>query len=145
MEPFLTATIIGQLYSKANSRQVTRSGKVIKSANALAYIPGAVIQLKAAWKGRAPIAFDVYVRMKIYYPDRRQDMDESLFLDLLQMPINKPNHVRPGAGIIVNDRQIKEKWVKWYLDKDHPRVEFELWEVVDGETDNANRAKAVRS
>lgn len=57
----------------------------------------------------------------IYYASRRSDLDESLVLDLLQDYAYK------------NDRQVKEKHVKWGLDRSDPRVEIRVEEMKEVE------------
>jgi len=106
VEPALFV-VHGQPYSKANSRQFIRPGKIIKSAKALAYCD--MFKLQCPWMD-VPYTGDVTVSMEIYYASRRPDLDESLILDLLQ------------GKIIANDRQIKMRHVKWGLDKDNPRA-----------------------
>ena len=51
----------------------------------------------------------------IYYASRRPDLDESLIMDGLQK-----------AGILKNDRQIKEKHIYNRIDKVRPRAEIEI-------------------
>ena len=55
---------------------------------------------------------DLWVDITIYYASRRPDLDESVILDCMQGFIYK------------NDRQVKEKWVRWGLDKENPRAEI---------------------
>jgi Holliday junction resolvase RusA-like endonuclease len=103
-------TILGQPYSKANSRKVVSiKGKirVIKSSKALKYSK----QVKETLPIRHHLfQDDVFIAMKIYYQTRRPDLDESLILDLLQDSIYK------------NDRQVKGKHIIWGLDKENPRA-----------------------
>jgi Holliday junction resolvase RusA-like endonuclease len=52
---------------------------------------------------------DVRVELMIHYASRRPDLDESVILDAMQ-------------GIVyVNDRQVKQRFAYWGLDKDAPR------------------------
>jgi Holliday junction resolvase RusA-like endonuclease len=78
----------------------------IKSEKALRYCD--------TFNGQCPvlddlIEEDVVVDITIYYASRRPDLDESLILDLLQGKVYK------------NDRQVKEKHIRWGLDPKHPR------------------------
>jgi Holliday junction resolvase RusA-like endonuclease len=105
-------TIFGEPASKANSRRlVTRGGKpmFIKSQKALDYAGAFKLQAPDCY---TPYECDVKVEMVIYYASRRPDLDESLVLDLLQ-----------GVAYL-NDRQVKEKHIRWALDKDLPRCEI---------------------
>jgi Holliday junction resolvase RusA-like endonuclease len=105
-------TIFGEPASKANSRRFVRIGGImrsIKSQKALDWLDGADLQIPHL---DPVITGDVAVSMTIYYATRRPDLDESLILDALQ------------GRIIKNDRQVKEKNIKWGLDKAHPRAEI---------------------
>lgn len=107
-----TGIIIGQPYSKANSRKlVAIRGKpaMIKSDNARAYGRTFAMQcpvLDPMFEG------DVQVVIDIYYITHRPDLDESLVLDLLQMRIYR------------NDRQVRRKIVTGYVDAENPRTEI---------------------
>lgn len=109
-EPLSLFTILGQPYSKANSRKVVLiKGKVrvIKSSKALKYSK----EVRASLPVRTSLfEEDVFVAAKIFYKTRRPDLDESLILDLLQDHIYK------------NDRQVKGKHIIWGLDKENPRA-----------------------
>ena len=61
---------------------------------------------------------DVGVIVHAYYPSRRQDLDCALIYDLLQK-----------AGIVKNDRQVKSKHERCFLDRSNPRVEVSVWEL----------------
>ncbi len=115
-------TITGQLFSKSNSRQIVmnkRTGKpmVIKNAKAIKCKKDFTLQLKALWD-RPPIPEPVHLVAEIYYPSRRPDLDESLFMDCLQ-----------DAGVVENDRHIWEKHIKKFIDKENPRVEFNIFQM----------------
>jgi len=56
-----------------------------------------------------------YLRAKVYYPNMLRDLDVELLPDLIQK-----------AGIIRNDRAIWRKEYERGLDKENPRVEFEI-------------------
>lgn len=73
-------------------------------------------QLKKLIGRNTPMSSDVALEATIYYASRRPDLDESLLMDILQK-----------AGVYTNDRLIKEKHIFWGLDKDNPRVEFNVW------------------
>lgn len=112
MRALWCGTIPGEPASKANKRRVFRMGTRMifaKSAKALAYTESAVASL-VGLKPPAPIECDVIMDCFVWYASRRPDLDESLVMDVLQK-----------AGIIKNDRQIKEKHVYWRLDKENPR------------------------
>lgn len=102
-------TILGEPASKANSRKaVVIKGRpaFIKSDKARNYVKDFDEQCPRL---EVPFEEDVKVEMIIYYATRRPDLDESLILDCMQGPIYK------------NDRQVKQKFIYWQLDKENPR------------------------
>tara|TARA_R110002020_G_scaffold150406_2_gene327085 strand:- start:456 stop:827 length:372 start_codon:yes stop_codon:yes gene_type:complete len=105
--------ILGEPASKANSRQlVTIKGRpaFIKSKKAREYVKA--FQLQCMNLEENMLEGDLWVDITIYYASRRPDLDESVILDCMQGFIYK------------NDRQVKEKWVRWGLDKENPRAEI---------------------
>lgn len=111
--------ILGQPYSKANSRRlVSHNNKpmFIKSQEALSYQQSALWQLKTQVKQTytGPVA----VEMTIYYKTQRPDLDESLILDIMEK-----------AGVYKNDRQVKQKHIFHGIDKENPRAEILVWEI----------------
>ena len=108
--------IYGEPASKANSRKMVTNratGKTmfIKSDKARRYEKDFKMQcpvLSTLMEG------DLKVTITIYYASRRPDLDESVILDCMQ------------GMIYVNDRQVKEKHVKWGLDKENPRSEISI-------------------
>ena len=111
------ATLYGEACSKANSRRlVTIRGKprFIKSKKALDFVEAVKLQ---APRLNELLEGDLEFRADIYYASRRPDLDESVLLDALE-------------GIwYANDRAIKSKVVRKYLDKDNPRCEVEVREI----------------
>jgi len=105
--------ILGEPASKANSRQlVTIKGRpaFIKSKKARDYVKS--FQLQCPNLEKEMLEGDLWVDITIYYASRRPDLDESVILDCMQGFIYK------------NDRQVKEKWVRWGLDKENPRSQI---------------------
>jgi hypothetical protein len=105
----VTFTVYGEPASKANSRKmVLIKGRpaLIKSGKARAYVTMFESQCPVL---EVPTTDDVVVEMMIYYASRRPDLDESLILDCMQGRIYK------------NDRQVKQKFIYWGLDKEEPR------------------------
>lgn len=110
MDNFDTTFIIyGEPASKANSRKmVLIRGKpaLIKSQKARGYVK--------MFEAQCPVledqtTEDVAVEIMTYYASRRPDLDESLILDCMQCRIYK------------NDRQVKQKFIYWGLDRENPR------------------------
>tara|TARA_R110002124_G_C8932680_1_gene512140 strand:- start:11 stop:409 length:399 start_codon:yes stop_codon:yes gene_type:complete len=106
----ITFTAFGEPASKANSRKmVTIRGRpaLIKSQKARDYVKYFETQCPIL---EVPTTDDVQVEMMIYYASRRPDLDESLILDCMQCRIYK------------NDRQVKQKFIYWGLDRENPRT-----------------------
>ncbi len=106
--------IYGEPASKANSRRIVRFGKrlaSIKSEKAINY--------EKIFGEQCPtlenlIENNVKVELIVYYASRRPDLDESVILDCMQ------------GKIYVNDRQVKQKFVYWGLDRDTPRTHIRV-------------------
>ena len=104
--------IKGEPASKANSRRLIWRGKspaFIKSAKALSYADAFKLQAQPI---EPLLEGELVVYMRIYYATQRPDLDESLILDLLQGVIYK------------NDRQVRERHIEHFVDRDDPRVEI---------------------
>ena len=104
--------IKGEPASKANSRRLIWRGKspaFIKSAKALSYADAFKLQAQPI---EPLLEGEVSITMHIYYATQRPDLDESLILDLLQGILYK------------NDRQVREKHIEHFIDRDNPRVEI---------------------
>jgi len=105
----VTFTVHGEPASNANSRKmVLIKGRpaLIKSQKARDYVKTFEQQCPVL---EVPTTEDVVVEMMIYYASRRPDLDESLILDCMQCRVYK------------NDRQVKQKFIYWGLDKENPR------------------------
>ncbi len=117
-QPFqFAATVEGELASKSNQRRLVRFGRriaSIKSAKALSYLERFLWTVRSA-APRQPYAGDVALWASVYYASRRPDLDVALLQDCIQR-----------AGIIKNDRQVRELHAWGYLDAARPRVEFKL-------------------
>ena len=106
----ITFTALGEPASKANSRKmVTIRGRpaLIKSQKARNYVKQFELQCPQL---EVPTTEDVQVEMMVYYASRRPDLDESLILACMQCRIYK------------NDRQVKQKFIYWGLDRENPRT-----------------------
>lgn len=111
--PVCSFTVHGTLQSKSNSRKLVYAGRpkrllFIKSAAARSFAKIALLQIPRL----NPILLaNVAVAIHVYYPTRRNDLDCSLILDLMQ-------------GLIYeNDRCVKEQHLYHHIDKENPRVE----------------------
>ena len=111
-------TIYGNLPRKSNSRRIVRNirrgtVRVIKSARALQYRQQFLSQM-GKYKYETTTE-DVKLKAIIYYQSRRNDLSGELLMDLLQ-----------ECGLIKNDRQIREIHLLGRIDRQKPRVEFEV-------------------
>ena len=123
-------TILGQPYSKANSRKVVKIGgrsALIKSDPALEFERNALRQIPP--EARQRLTGPVSVTLRLFYSSQRPDLDESLLLDVLQNRYasvgNGParRRVLVQDGVYINDRQVREKHVFHGIDKSNPRAE----------------------
>ena len=118
----IVMTLHGEPASKANSRRkvtnrATGKPMFIKSDKALSYKSMVQQQLALIYNKVKPFEQEhLKFEATIYYASRRPDLDESLILDLLQ------------GHSYLNDRQIKEKHIKWGLDNANPRTEIRITE-----------------
>lgn len=115
----ITLTIAGGLVSKANSRRLVVIGgkpRFIKSATALAWEHSALMQIPH--DHRIGMTGPIRMTATIYYPSRRNDLDPSLLMDVLER-----------AGVYENDRSIVEQHLYKKLDPENPRVELVLEEL----------------
>lgn len=127
-------TLFGEPASKANSRQiVTIAGRPssIKSKKARGYEHDALMQIPPFARQR--IEGPVRVTLRIWYATERPDLDESIVLDVLQdrwkritgTDGDSARHLLQ-AGVIRNDRQVREKHVFHGIDRVNPRTEVEV-------------------
>jgi hypothetical protein len=133
-------TIYGEPASKANSRRAVRiagSSRLIKSAKALSYSKVFRQQLPIVEK---PLELPCVAEIIIWYASRRPDLDESLILDLLQVDEKKYGDTK---GVILNDRQVREKHIYWRLDPDNPRCEIKLVENADLDPPTRKKSRAL--
>lgn len=113
-------TIDGEPTNKSNSRKIVKFGnmpRLIKSDKARAYVKIFMSQVKPP---NEPIEGDVRLRVKIWYGSRRQDLDVSLIMDLLEK-----------SGVIKNDRQVKEIHAYHALDKENPRSTIRIEKLIE--------------
>lgn len=105
----------GELASKSNSRRWFGPGRFAKSEKACNFADSFSLQLTG--QPRFPILEgEVVLEAHIYYASQRPDLDESLLMDCIQK-----------AGLLTNDRQIREKHIYHGIDKANPRVSFRIY------------------
>lgn len=131
----LAFTILDELASKANSRRIVTSrltGKLvsIKSKKALAWWHSATQQLIAqslmsTYRDVALFTEPVCVTVRAFYASERPDLDPSVLLDVLQSRYDGKGKKRRlcVAGVIENDRLVREFHCYHRIDADNPRAE----------------------
>jgi Holliday junction resolvase RusA-like endonuclease len=128
-------TILGEPASKANSRRLVKFGDrpaMIKSAKANAWEKSALLQIPASAK--LMLSGNVRVNIRIFYASERPDLDESVVLDVLQTKFNRGGKEFgvQRKGVIINDRQVREKHIYWGWDRRNPRAEIEVEQMEAG-------------
>ena len=111
--------IEGTCYSMKNSKGYSRNGGTFKNPKALRFEQDFMLQVKPHQKlGLGSLEQPLRVTVRIYYPSYRQDADAELIFDLLQ-----------HAGVIANDRYIREKHIYAYIDKANPCCHIVVEEI----------------
>lgn len=127
--PLVDIVVLGQPYSKANSRRWT--GRLfIKSDEARAYADQFALQVGV----REPLLTNpLLCVMRINYKTHRPDLDESLILDLMQ------------GRIYCNDRQVRARITTHGISKENPGCRIMLWELpIEPARSGIRRARAGR-
>ena len=122
-------TIKGQLVSMKNRRRIlknSRTGKPLsaKSDEAVKYMADFILQVPPEYRSLKLGAVDKPLRatITVWYTTMRPDLDTALVWDCLQ-----------AAGVIANDRYIRERHEYREVDAMNPRVEIYLEEIGDFE------------
>lgn len=115
--------ILGQPPRKSNSRILTtNTGKprFIKSKRALDYVDSFLLQTKQFYSGEPLGSLEQSLRADfvIFYETRRSDLSAELILDCLEK-----------AGIIKNDRYIREVHLYGFIDKGSPRTHIKIYTI----------------
>lgn len=116
----VTLTILGQLASMKNSRQiiyVNGKPRIIPKPEAISWEKTALMQIPA--DHRIGLEGPIRLTCVVYYANRRSDLDIALVMDTLQ-----------HAGVIKNDRSVIEIHATKKLDPSNPRVELVIEELV---------------
>lgn len=130
-------TVYGQPASKANRRRfVLIKGKArsIKSPEALQFAQDMQKQIPPA--ARVMLTGECGIRLRMFYRDNRSDLDESVVLDCLQTRYGVVRQagavikrVVVQKGVVLNDRQFKQRHVYHGIDPRAPRVEIKVWQL----------------
>lgn len=111
-------TILGVVPSKSNSYRI--AGRFIYKTKALKDYEQSFINQCIKYKN-ANIEGNLRITLRAYYPNRKSDLDgvTKAVLDLLQK-----------VNAFENDNKVAELFLFKALDKDNPRIEFNI-ETVD--------------
>jgi Holliday junction resolvase RusA-like endonuclease len=116
-------TVYGQCVSSKN-----RHVQTIKNGRPLVFTNPDLARFRKRFLDQVPaeakqlLSCRVAVTIEAYYESDRSDLEVEAVYDLLQEPKQIGKHVRRGAGVIVNDRQIVVKISRKFIDAVNPRV-----------------------
>lgn len=120
----IEGVIYGNEPSGKNNYRVSGNRLVKTNPELLRYEQDAELQLivlKARNKIKQHVEGDTALYAKVYFRDRRRDVDTILFCDLLQR-----------CGIVKNDREIRIKIIDGsIIDSKNPRIEFKLFKIAE--------------
>jgi Holliday junction resolvase RusA-like endonuclease len=128
----ITVTILGQTYSKSNSRMFSYNNgrpRMFKNPKVLDYVDSSISQLKMQLGNHKAFQGAIKMELTVYYQSRRSDLDISLIQDIFQQKVNKTYKIVEFEGIYLNDRQIDEIHAIRKLDKLNPRIEATITEL----------------
>ena len=123
-ELLTTLHVDGEPGRKSNQRRIVQNKKtgkpmIIKGKKAMAYQQTFLDQVpeidKMKWgSAEEPLALWAY----IHYASNRPDVSTELIQDLLE-----------NAGVISNDRYIKQQFIFGAVDRENPRAEIRLYRI----------------
>lgn len=107
-------TILGQVPSKSNGYRIANN-RMFKSVELKSYEANFEWQIKKHIKESIEVPFQIWI--DVYFQSNRSDLDNSakVILDCLQT-----------SGVIKNDRLCSVLVMRKHIDKDNPRIEFEI-------------------
>jgi len=122
--PDVTFTVLGHLQSMKNRRIPSRRNPYITlpNAGAVSFERDFLLQVPATYRDlklgtpQLPLRAEIHV----WYPTLKNDLDCALVYDLLQK-----------AGVIANDRYIREKHEFAGIDPANPRVMVRIGTILD--------------
>ncbi len=118
-------TVTGEPGRKSNQRRIitnpaTDKPMIIKSAKAMSYERTFLKQVPEEAKlGVGDVDHPLMLWAHIYYASNRPDVSTELLQDLLEK-----------AGVVKNDRWLKQYMVYGAIDKENPRVELRLYRIL---------------
>ncbi len=119
-------TVSEQPPRKSNQRIIARRGPggspmVIKSKNARKYVDHFIPSVPEEYRTLGVGALDDDLRLDIivWYTSRRPDLSVELIKDCLE-----------AAGVIKNDRYVREEHLYGFVDKENPRTMIRLYRII---------------
>jgi len=125
-------TVDGQPPRKSNQRRLVTRGRgpkakamIIKSDAARAYVEHFALSVPGEYRDRAfgSLEENLRVDVVVYYTSRRPDLSVELIKDCLE-----------NAGVIKNDRYIREEHLYGFVDKENPRTSIRLYRIPSDRT-----------
>jgi Holliday junction resolvase RusA-like endonuclease len=113
-------TILGQVPSKSNGYKIGNN-RLYKSKELKEYEHFFLLKmLEHRYLFLEPIKEKFSIEIHVYFQSNRSDLDNAakIILDCLQT-----------CGVIENDRLCYELKMKKFVDKDNPRIEFQITEI----------------
>lgn len=113
-------TIIGQVPSKSNGYRIANN-RLFKSVELKSYEVNFEWQIKKHLNESIEVPFQIWI--DVYFQSNRSDLDNAakVILDCLQT-----------SGVIKNDRLCEILVMRKHIDKENPRIEFEIKELKNG-------------
>jgi Holliday junction resolvase RusA-like endonuclease len=107
-------TILGQVPSKSNGYRIANN-RLFKSIELKSYEVNFEWQIKKHLKVCIEVPFQIWI--DVYFQSNRSDLDNAakVILDCLQT-----------SGVIKNDRLCSVLVMRKHIDKENPRIEFEI-------------------
>lgn len=109
-------TIKGQVPSKSNGYRIANN-RMFKSIELKSYEASFEWQIKKHVKENESVEVPFQIWIEVYFQSNRSDLDNSakVILDCLQT-----------SGVIKNDRLCSVLVMRKHIDKENPRIEFEI-------------------
>ena len=119
-------TVTGQPPRKSNQRIIVRRGPggspmVIKSKKARAYVDHFITSVPEEYRTLdvGTLDDDLLLDIIVWYTSRRPDLSVELIKDCLE-----------AAGVIKNDRYVREEHLYGFVDKENPRTTIRLYRII---------------
>ena len=109
-------TILGQVPSKSNGYRIANT-RLFKLIELKSYEVSFEWQIKKYTSENETVEVPFQIWIEVYFQSNRSDLDNSakVILDCLQM-----------SGVIKNDRLCEVLVMRKHIDKENPRIEFEI-------------------